>query len=121
MASASRPIRGARRRPRVVQHLLALPHAREEKETPFNRLHYDPSAFCHVCDEFTVTNVTKNKCFATRVDMPLRINLMMYVDDGRTFDNCAPVCDAFMTRFCDRFSISAVSYAFEQHASGLTL
>ena len=43
---------------------------------------------------------------AVEREVPARINLTMYVDDGRTFDTCADVCDAFLERLAQRFSIT---------------
>ena len=79
---------------------------REETETPFNRLHYDPSAFSHVCDAIEIVDVSATKGVASLVPGPPRINLMVYVDDGRTFDTCANVCDRFLDRLAVRFSIT---------------
>ena len=67
----------------------------EEVETPFQRCHFEPCTFTHFLDG--------------QVDehgAPRRIICSVYVDDGRTWDNCAAVCDGFYERLKTRFSIT---------------
>jgi len=76
-----------------------------ETMTPFNRCHFDPCALWHVVDE-VVTLDTKHLVRSEKPPTEMRINLVIYVDDGRTWDTCAAICDAFYIRLADAFSIT---------------
>lgn len=67
----------------------------EECETPFQRCHFEPCTFTHFLDG----EVDEHGA-------PRRIICSVYVDDGRTWDNCAAVCDGFYERLKTRFSIT---------------
>jgi len=67
----------------------------EECETPFQRCHFEPCTFTHFLDG----EVDEHGA-------PRRIICSVYVDDGRTWDNCAAVCDGFYERLKKRFSIT---------------
>ena len=67
---------------------------KEETVTPFQRCHYEPCCFTHFV----------NSDDADEDQPPVRIVLMIYVDDGQTWDNCPEVCDAFYVRMTTRFS-----------------
>ena len=67
----------------------------EEQVTPFKRCHYEPCTFTHFRDGLVDSNGRDQ-----------RIVLSVYVDDGRTWDNCHDVCDGFYSRLKSRFSIT---------------
>ena len=64
----------------------------EETICPFQRCHFEPCTFVSVIDG--------------EATPPVRIICSVYVDDGRTWDNCADVCDGFYDRLSARFSIT---------------
>jgi hypothetical protein len=67
----------------------------EDSVTTFQRCHFEPCTFTHFLDG--------------QIDeygAPRRIICSVYVDDGRTWDNCAAVCDEFYVRLKERFSIT---------------
>ena len=59
---------------------------------PFQRCHFEPCTFVSVIDG--------------DAQPPVRIICSVYVDDGRTWDNCASDCDGFLHRLSQRFSIT---------------
>ena len=67
----------------------------EEQVTPFKRCHFEPCTFTHFRDGLVDSNGRDQ-----------RIVLSVYVDDGRTWDNCPDVCDGFYSRLKSRFSIT---------------
>ena len=68
---------------------------KEDQITPFQRCHHEPCTFTHFLDGQTDAN-----------GAPKRIICSVYVDDGRTWDNCVDVCDGFYERLRQRFSIT---------------
>ena len=78
----------------------------EEKVTPFQRCHFEPSAFVHVCSPRIVKENPGRVVYANPNEVPQRIVCTIYVDDGRTWDNCNTVCDDFYLRMSKRFSLT---------------
>ena len=68
---------------------------KEDTVTPFQRCHFEPCTFTHFRDGQFDEN-----------GAPQRIICSVYVDDGRTWDNCPEACDGFYVRLKDRFSIT---------------
>ena len=80
---------------RVWYNTFAHYMMKEETVTPFQRCHFEPCAFTHFIDGKVDVN-----------GAPQRIVCVVYVDDGRTWDNCKMVCDGFYTRLQERFSLT---------------
>ena len=80
---------------RVWYNTFAHALMKEETITVFQRCHFEPCTFTHFIDG----QVDKN-------GRPQRIVCSVYVDDGRTWDNCNQICDKFYKRLRDRFSIT---------------
>ena len=72
------------------------------------RCHFEPACFTHftgeLCTVVTGDNVT--------IDVPERFVCTLYVDDGRTWDNCNALCDAFYDRLGRRFAITMADLTF---------
>ena len=79
---------------------------KEEAQTPFTRCHFEPCAFTHFCSPYVVSETPTKVVYAPASAVPERILCLIYVDDGRTWDNCSTVCDAFYKRLGERFAIT---------------
>ena len=78
----------------------------EEQETPFQRCHYEPSAFTHFVSPRPVVDEPGRVVYADPSAVPERILCLIYVDDGQVWDNVAETCDGFLERLQERFSIT---------------
>ena len=74
---------------------------KEEVITPFQRCHFEPCSFVHYTEVDGASMVELD----SGESVPLRIVVMIYVDDGQMWDNCATVCDPFTERMCKRLSL----------------
>lgn len=96
-------------------------HLMNEPITPMQRCHYEPAGFVHVCDMPVVVSETKTTVTLAPPSETKRILLLAYVDDGRTWDNCAEVCDAFYVRLEQRFSITRGTGSDRQFMLGMDI
>ena len=74
---------------------------RLETITPFKRSHYEPCLFTHVDDSSIASRTPDANAPAAR-----RINITLYVDDGRGWDNCPEIADPFYTRLAAAFALT---------------
>ena len=96
-------------------------HLMHEPETPYQRCHFEPSTFTHVCDMPTVVNETATTVTLAAPETVKRIILTIYVDDGRTWDNCSAVTDAFYLRLEARFSLTLGAGGPDQYMLGMDI
>jgi hypothetical protein len=88
-----RPLYGGPDAGRVWYNTFAAYCMKEETVTPFMRSHHEPCLFIH---EGEIDAATGKRD---------RINLTLYVDDGRTWTNNRPLCDGFYDRLGKYFAI----------------
>jgi hypothetical protein len=96
-------------------------HHLNETITPFQRCHFEPAAFTHICDHPEVVKETPTRIVLARPHTVKRILLITYVDDGRTWDNCADVTDAYYVRLQARFSLTLGMGGTDQFMLGMDI